>query len=100
MRAAARIDADVPERELGVGVDGPRDQPERGSGHVPGDPFVHCLHPNPSFEAPGDLARLPRVVASDVNPARAQHAFRVVAGRDRLPDGRSAVGSQPGQQDR
>ncbi len=75
-------------------------QPEGRSRNVAGDPFVHRLHPNPSFEAPRDLARSFSRLASDTHASRPEHPLGMVARPDSLPDRRPAVGSQAGQKNR
>ena len=94
-RASRRVHADAAQRQVGVGVDGAGDEPERGRRHVAGDALVDRLHRPPSFET--DRHRSLRPSASPaqslrrtVDPARPQHPLRVVARRDRLADRRPA----------
>ena len=56
-RPARRVDADVAQRQLGVGMDRAGDQPEGGRRDVARDPLVDRLHRRPSFDRPGHRAR-------------------------------------------
>ena len=47
-RAARRVDADVADGQLGVGMDGARDEPERRRRDVARDPLIHRSHRHPS----------------------------------------------------
>ena len=97
--AAGRVDPDVPERELGVGMDRGRDEPE-GGGRDVGRHVLDRSPAPPSLLPPSGRHRSPSVAFADVDPARPQHPLRVVARRDPFPDGRSSLGPKPRQQDR
>jgi hypothetical protein len=94
-----RIDTHVVQDELGVGMDGARNEPERRRRDVARDPFRHRVHRQTSFDRHGHSAAR-RARALDRHAARPQHPFRVVARGDRFVDRRSAIRSQPRQQDR
>ncbi len=99
-RPAGRVRADPAQGQLGVRVDRPGDQPERGRGHVRRDPLSDRSHAYPSLDTPGrSRPALDRLVRHR-HPARPEHPLGVIARRDRLADGRPAVGPQPRQQDR
>ena len=89
-RAPGRVDTDVAERELGIGMDGPGDEPERGRRDVGRHVLIDRLHRRPSFHRQGDalVARCPL----DRDATCPQHALRVVARRDPFPDGRPTLG--------
>ena len=97
--AAGRVDADPVQAQLGVGMDGAGDEPERRRRDIPRDPFVHRLHRHTSLDRPGH--RTVRAVRPrDRHAPGTQHPFRVIASRDRLADRRRPICPQPRQQDR
>ena len=98
-RAAGRVDADVAQGQLGVGMDGAGDQPEGRRRDVARDPLVDRVHRHPSLHRPGDRP-VRRVRPLDRHAPRPEHPLRVVARRDRLADRRPPVRPKPGQQDR
>ena len=52
-RAPRRVDADVAQGQLGVGMDRAGDQPEGGRGHVARDSLIDRLQRHPSLDRPG-----------------------------------------------
>ena len=97
-RAAGRVDPDVAQGQLGIGMDGGSDQPEGGGEMSRRNALVDRLHRHPSFHRPGH----PSVVRRGPlhrDPASPEHAFRVVTRRDPFPDRRPALGPHTGQQD-
>ena len=97
-RATGRVDPDVEDRELGVGMDRPGDQPEGRGRDVARDTLRDRAHRNPSFDRHCD--RPVRCVRPlDRHAPRSQHPFRVVARRDRLADRRPPVRAKSRQQD-
>jgi hypothetical protein len=99
--AARWVDADAPQRKLGVRVDGRGDQPERGRRNVARYSLAHRSHGNPSFET--DRHRSPdpaNCPGHDRDAPRPQHPLRMVTGRDRLANRCPSLRSQPREQDR
>ncbi len=96
---AGRIDADVVDDELGVGVDGARDEPERSRRDIARDPLRDRVHRHTSCHRHRDRA-VRRVGPLDRHAACPKHPFRVVARRDRLANRRPTRRPKPRQQDR
>ena len=98
--AAGRVDADVAEAELGVGMDRrPRrartPPPRRRPGPAPS---IACTaSPPPTVQA---TAPSGAVGPLDRHAACPQHPLRVIARRDRLADRRPPLRPEPRQQDR
>ena len=97
--AAARVQPDVAEPQLGIGMDRPTDQPEGSRGHVAGHTLVDCTHLPPSFHAPGHAART-RVLAPDVDATSTKHPLRMIPRSHRFPDGGPTLGMERREQDR
>ena len=97
--APGRVDPDVADAELGVGMDGARDEPERRRRDVARDPFRDRLHRQPSSYRPGH-GPVRRIGPLDRHAACPQHPLRVIARRDRLADRRPPLRPEPRQQDR
>ena len=73
-RAPRRVDADVAERQLGVGMDRAGDQPEGGRRHVGRDALIDRLHRRPSFHRPRDAAVRPRRRSTGTPRARSMRS--------------------------
>ena len=90
---ARRVDADVAQGQLGVGVDRAGDEPERGGRDVAGTRSSIACTADPSLHRPGHRPSGPSALDRDATGA--EHPLRVVARRDRLADRRPPSARSP-----
>ena len=94
-----RVDTDVADRELGVGVDAPAMSQNAAAETSPGTRSAIAFTATPpcTVQATAPSGMSTRL---DRHAPCAEHPFRVIAGRDRLANRRSPLRPKPRQQDR